>query len=76
MTYTKPKHKLAHCTEKVDMFYIKQLNTLKVQSTHNEALLQRYIAYTLGVNRYHRGIPRGVSGNPFGFYTPIETLRN
>jgi len=23
-----------------------------------------------------RGIPRGVSENPFGFYTPIETLRN
>jgi len=23
-----------------------------------------------------RGVPRGVSGNPFGFYTPIETLRN
>jgi len=23
-----------------------------------------------------RGIPRGVSGNPFGYYTPIETLRN
>jgi len=24
---------------------------------------------------YRGGFP-GVSGNPFGFYTPIETLRN
>jgi len=22
-----------------------------------------------------RGVPRGVSGNPFGFFTSIETLR-